>query len=74
MELLEWAIIAIAVIVALFGGYMFLIWIFKKPKEGEKDAEITKRMELGLSIALIIAGILIFIQRFEIIKWLLDVM
>lgn len=70
MEFLEWAVIAIAAIFAIYGGRMFLIFIFQKPKEGDKDADLTKKCELFFSIVLVLAGILTYIQRFEIIKCL----
>ena len=61
--ILNFIILATAAIIGLMGLYMLFIWIFRKPKEGEKNSDTIKKMELFIALALIVMGVFVYLSR-----------
>jgi len=61
--ILNFIILVTAAIIACMGLYMLFIWIFRKPKEGEKNSDAIKKFELIFGIFLIVMGVGIYLLR-----------
>jgi len=68
--ILDFIILVTAAIIALMGLYMLFLWIFRKPKESEKNSDTIKKMELFIALALIVMGVMTYLMREDIVMYL----
>ena len=61
--ILNFIIIVAAALIGLMGLYLLYMWLFRKPKETEKNSDMMKKVELIFGLFLLAMGVGVYLLR-----------